>query len=289
MTEQDRDLGEYVRELELSLRAVVKEKYQVEYRNTWLDELRRVIGDDPFAAADATMRQRRAYSTDDFLHFTQLRDLYTAISQNWNLFQDVFSTKRTHFNSKMNEVLRGRTEEAHNRPAHLFNPIQRKRAEVAAHDVLESLQYHASPGSAARHIYFPYIRATQYLLTEEVKELAEVAERLFPEVEPRVEAILSVDGFANLVAKAGFVITIGRVAEDFHRGKNFANLMFQASWGLAALPEDASVEASSMVLVTRDRRVVATPPAFELLEKQLRNLQVFAASGAPPRLFGDPK
>jgi hypothetical protein len=277
--EQDhRDLVDYIRELELSLRALVKKRYKLEYGDAWQDRLREIIGPKASFAADDTMRRRKAHNLDDFLHFTQLKDVYTVINQSWMIFESCFSISQNDFNVKMNTILPGRTDEAHHRPPHLFPSIERKRTEVAAYDVLKAISVGEKLVDESQLTYFPHIRAVRFLLGKKAQTLYGITRILFPSDEVAISSALAASDFSDFVGRSNFALVISSSREDFNPGKDFQNALFHTIFGLASSQEASpTLENTATALITRDLRIVVTPSAARLLEKMLQELREAAA------------
>lgn len=131
--------SDYVKRVELTLRSVIRRQYQERFGDKWINHLGKAIGQDAFDAAQATMRQRSVSDGTEILHFTTLPDLQRAIGENWTLFQDRFSLRKKELNTLLAPILKGRTEEAHNRPEHLYPEIEQQRLRVACDDLLNNI------------------------------------------------------------------------------------------------------------------------------------------------------
>lgn len=131
--------SEYVRKVELALRSVIRRQYQEKFGDGWIDYIGKAIGPKAYASAQAIMRQRSISDGKEILHFTTLPDLQRAICENWALFQGQFSLRKKEFNALLALILKGRTEEAHNRPDHLHTEIEQQRLRVACADLLKKL------------------------------------------------------------------------------------------------------------------------------------------------------
>jgi hypothetical protein len=276
------DLGDYIRDLEISLRAIVQRRFREMYGNAWRQELIKVMREEVYTQAEKTMSQRRAYSPDDFLHFTQLNDVYDVINQNWPMFKEVFSLLKAEFNRCMQQVVKGRTDQAHNRPPHLFTPIERKRAEVAAYDVLSAIKDGERLLLEARRPYLPYIRATRFLFEERGKELNNLLRAMFKDFDVAIENTIHSNRFSDIVSRAGFVLIIGHYADDFRIGNNLLNVLYGAC---RHAPAEGPLGTASTILITRDRKFIATPKAAEELERSLSELRAFAAEGAGAKIW----
>jgi len=127
---------DYIRKVELKLRSIIMKKYLETFNENWLDELKKAIGPDAYNNAHETMQQRHVNKKDEIIYYTNMPDLQQAIINNWDIFSNIISCKRRDFNRLMSPILKGRTEEAHNRPIHLWPEIEQDRVRVACHDLL---------------------------------------------------------------------------------------------------------------------------------------------------------
>jgi hypothetical protein len=82
------------------------------------------------------MDQRGILDQIEILHYLQLSDLLDLIRGNWSFFAPRTKLRRREFNDLVAAILKGRTEEAHNRPEHLWPEIERQRVRVACYDLL---------------------------------------------------------------------------------------------------------------------------------------------------------
>lgn len=137
--ERPRSCFDYIREVETKLRELSAKVLESRLGSEWWDKLRDYIDHDAYQSAVDTMRQRDVDSMADLLHFMQLKDVYNLISQQWSYFDQRFSCVRKEFNRLMQPILKGRTEEAHNRPDHLWPQIEQDRVKVACHDLLSQV------------------------------------------------------------------------------------------------------------------------------------------------------
>jgi hypothetical protein len=95
---------------------------------------------DAYRAAIDTMKQRRQLQATELLHYTNLKDLASIITRDWDLFRHGFDGQKKDFARLIAIVLKGRTEEAHHRPEHLWPEIEKQRVRVACHDLLTRLK-----------------------------------------------------------------------------------------------------------------------------------------------------
>jgi hypothetical protein len=130
---------EYITNVELTLRELINHKYITDLGDDWQDQMRLILDEDRFAEAMKNMKDRHVNGKYDFLHFTNLPDLQTIINKRWPVFQNSFSCRLKEFNKLVAPILKGRTEDAHNRPMHLWPQIERERVRVACHDLLEEI------------------------------------------------------------------------------------------------------------------------------------------------------
>ncbi len=132
--------SEYIREVELKLRDLIKKQYLIKYGNNWIFGIKEAIGKNAYLIAVNTMEQRKITDLNELLHFTTLPDLQQAIKNKWDLFKDIIPIKRKEFNILLIPILKGRTEEAHNRPKHLWPEIEQQRVRVACKDLLSKIK-----------------------------------------------------------------------------------------------------------------------------------------------------
>ncbi|MFH1373333.1 MAG: hypothetical protein ABII79_06040 [bacterium] len=131
---------EYIRKVEHVLRSLVETQYQEAFSDDWLDRIKDAIGEVAYENAVTTMKQRRVTDRRQLLHFTTFPDLQQAIIQNWRMFQPLIVIKRREFNKLIAPILSGRTEEAHNRPKHLWPEIEQQRVRIACSDLLKKIR-----------------------------------------------------------------------------------------------------------------------------------------------------
>jgi hypothetical protein len=62
------------------------------------------------------MKRRGVADSEQIIHFTQLSEVVDVISANFSLFAPRLGLKRKAFHALVGPILKGRTEEAHNRP-----------------------------------------------------------------------------------------------------------------------------------------------------------------------------
>lgn len=130
---------EYIRRVEQKMRKIIEEVYRKYYGDNWLFEIKVSIGEDAFGNAEETMNQRGVKNLSELLHYTFLTDLQQAIITRWNIFSNSIRISRKDFNKLLSPILMGRTEEAHNRPDHIWPEIEQQRVRVACNDLLKSL------------------------------------------------------------------------------------------------------------------------------------------------------
>ncbi len=131
---------DYVRDVELELRKVARRAYECQYPTRWLDEVRGCLDGKARLAVESTMRKRGVEDPSQFLHYTQLSDLRDLISKGFGFCSSWFRIRKWEFNALMDLIIKGRTELAHNRPAHLWPEIERRRVEVACYDLLKAIR-----------------------------------------------------------------------------------------------------------------------------------------------------
>lgn len=131
--------SEYIKKVENTLRDLVKRVYKNNFAEEWLNKIRSVLTESVYLEALERMKNRKVAEPEEILYFTYLKDVYTLIAQEWVMFKHCFSIKRNQFNSLMSIIIKGRTEEAHNRPEHLWPKIEQERTKVACHDLLEAI------------------------------------------------------------------------------------------------------------------------------------------------------
>ncbi len=290
-----------LRDLELAFRALVKQRFQEVYGNSWLEELHAKMSADAVSDALATMKQRKAYSTSDFLHFTQLKDVRELISSEWqSLFHAAFCISKKKFNSLADVVVKARTEHAHHRPERLFSRVETQRAEVAAHDLLNALLSREKLVREASRAYFPYIRAARFLYLDQVKgiphgqdgkTLREIMERLFATFEVGIENAVEIETFERLLEAAGFQLEIGTEASHFDTGRNWQRLLYSAAVRVNELPEDerAQFAHSNYFVMTRDRRFIVSPAALSGLDTIYARFREYALVGPGPSVYEGPR
>lgn len=133
------DVWGYVRQVELSLRKLVFTAYSERFGEAWLYEVKKAIGEEDVADTLARLAKDKAKECD-FLHFLQPRVLRELCTHDWNLTGHFFpGRRRKDINALLEEWLRARTPEAHNRPVHLWSKIERHRARVTCHDLLQTM------------------------------------------------------------------------------------------------------------------------------------------------------
>jgi hypothetical protein len=137
---------EMIREVEQTLRTIIVDEARERCGDRWLAVVERLLG-DALARARETMAQRRVEDLSQVIHFTQLADICDLISTNFSLYESRLGIRRKEFNKRIAGIIKGRTEEAHNRPEHLWPEIEQQRVRVACHDLLESIK-HAQPPNA---------------------------------------------------------------------------------------------------------------------------------------------
>ncbi len=285
-----------LKDVELAFRELVREKYRVKHGRDWLEKLQSDMDPQAVEAANATMKQRRAYSPQDFLHFTQLRDVRELISDRWNdMFHSAFKINRREFNRLSDTILKGRTEQAHHRPEHLFSSVEKERVHVAAHDLLESLIAGERLVRESTRAYFPYIRATQFLYKDQGRPgadgrlLLKILETLFSSIEVAIENAIEKDTFAELVEAARFTLIIGTEYAQFETGPAWANMLFSAALSIEEpnLAQELRPVRSNFFVITRDRRFVARPAALNKLDAIFTRLRSYAEHGQGPRIYGE--
>ncbi|MGA2785324.1 MAG: hypothetical protein ABSF09_11565, partial [Candidatus Bathyarchaeia archaeon] len=131
---------EYISSVENRLRTLIKSAFTTSFGAKWVEEIERTIGSEEYGKAISTMQQRGVSSLEEILNYTNLRDLQNLVSSHWQVFQPKFNCGRKEFNTLLSGVLKARTEEAHNRPEHLWPQIERDRARVLCHDLLSKLK-----------------------------------------------------------------------------------------------------------------------------------------------------
>jgi len=285
-----------LKDVELAFRELVREKYREKHGRDWLEKLQSDMDTRAIEAANATMKQRRAYSPQDFLHFTQLRDVRGLISERWqDMFHSAFKIDRREFNRLSDTVLKGRTEQAHHRPEHLFSSVEKERVHVAAHDLLESLIAGERLVRESARAYFPYIRATQFLYKNRDRPgddeglLLKIMETLFSSIEVAIENAIEKDTFAELVEAARFTLIIGTEYPQFETGPAWANMLFSAVLSIEEpnLAQELRPVRSNFFVITRDRRFVASPAALNKLDAIFTRLRSYAEHGQGPRIYGE--
>lgn len=130
----------YVRDVEISLRRLVFTAYRERFGAAWLHEVKKAVGEA--AVTDTLARLAKEKSDEcDFLHFLQPSVLRQLCTHNWNVTGHLFpGKKRKDINAMLEEWLSARTRNAHHRPEHIWPKIERDRARVACHDLLESME-----------------------------------------------------------------------------------------------------------------------------------------------------
>ncbi|HDL02021.1 MAG TPA: hypothetical protein ENH23_07295 [candidate division Zixibacteria bacterium] len=126
----------YIRAVELNLRKLIKQQYRSKYADNWVIALQESIGEIAYQNASDTMKKRKVADNNELIYFTTLPDLQRAIIQKWEIFKDIIPFKKKELNSLLAPILKGRTEEAHNRPKHLWSEIEQQRVRVACNDLL---------------------------------------------------------------------------------------------------------------------------------------------------------
>jgi hypothetical protein len=129
---------EMIGEVERALRDIVVTEAKQRRGDHWLAEVERLLGDG-VVEARATMLQRKVTNPEEIIYFTNLTDVCLVISQNFNLYAPRVGMTRREFNTKTARIVKGRTEEAHNRPEHLWPEIEQQRVRVDCHDLLGSI------------------------------------------------------------------------------------------------------------------------------------------------------
>lgn len=137
---------EMIREVELALRAIIVAEAKQRRGNHWLAEVERLLGDG-LAKARETMLQRKFTNPEEIIHFTNLADVCRVISDNFGLYAPRLGMTRKEFNKQTAEIVKGRTEEAHNRPEHIWPDIEKDRVRVACYDLIERIR-RAQPPNA---------------------------------------------------------------------------------------------------------------------------------------------
>ncbi len=130
---------DYIRMVERRLRDIVKRVYVERFGENWLSAIRESLGQDAYDAAVRTMNQRGITDAMEMLHFTNLPDLQQAVTKKWELFGVKTHMRKQEFNKLFAPILKGRTEEAHNRPDYLWPEIEQQRVRVACSDLLKHL------------------------------------------------------------------------------------------------------------------------------------------------------
>jgi hypothetical protein len=131
---------ESIGRVENVLRQLIQMQYQERFSENWLKELEQTMGVEVYNAAIETMKQRKQVDVAELLHYTNLSDLNLIIVKSWELFLPVFKGQKKDFHRNMAIILKGRTEEAHHRPEHLWPEIEKQRVRVACHDILIRLK-----------------------------------------------------------------------------------------------------------------------------------------------------
>jgi hypothetical protein len=129
---------ESIRAVEQRLRVVAAEAFEARYGTGWPSHVRTFLGPEATDAVKRTMEQRKVEDERELLHFTQLRELVALISGNWLLFCERGTLRRREFNTLAGMIIPGRTEEAHNRPAHIWTTLEQMEVTVACHKLLEA-------------------------------------------------------------------------------------------------------------------------------------------------------
>ncbi|MDI6783127.1 MAG: hypothetical protein QME64_03410, partial [bacterium] len=118
----------------------VKNVYKSIFKDNWLSEINKTIGDESYNNSLKTMHQRGISSTEEIMSFTNLKDLHTLINSHWQYFQAYFNCLKKEFNTLMSGIIKARTETAHNRPEHLWPKIERDRTKVLCYDLLSKIK-----------------------------------------------------------------------------------------------------------------------------------------------------
>ncbi len=131
---------ESLREVELALRRTIQRRFGRRFGARWLEQVKAAMEPLALAAAEARLQQEAASAgMDDFLHFAHLGDVLAICSGAWSVVQVGMTVDRRKFNALAETIKRGRTQVAHNRPPHLWPPIERQRLMVACHDMIQAL------------------------------------------------------------------------------------------------------------------------------------------------------
>ena len=144
---RERTCFEWIRVVERALRNVVLHEAQARVPAGWQRDVVYSLG-DAADAARARMAQRGS-SDEHLIHYTDLKDVHAVISGNYPRYAHAIGLRRKEFNALMAHVLKGRTEEAHNRPAHLWPKIEQNRVSVACNDVFNALKSPQSSDAAS--------------------------------------------------------------------------------------------------------------------------------------------
>ena len=131
---------EYLYLVENNLRKVIKTRYQKVFKGKWIEQIKLTIGEKAFLDAEQIMQNRGVTSYEEILNYTQLKDIHQLINSEWDTIHDYFSCSKKEYNKLMAGILQSRTEDAHNRPEHLWPPIERDRAKVLCHDLLKQIK-----------------------------------------------------------------------------------------------------------------------------------------------------
>lgn len=138
---------EWIRRIEHALREIVIEEARARCGDSWPQDVEATLGP---AAADAhtTMKQRHVEELKELVHFTQLADICHVITDHFGRYAPRLGLTKKQFNVLVAPILKGRTEEAHNRPEHLWQDIEKQRVTVACHDLHVAIlasQRHQAP------------------------------------------------------------------------------------------------------------------------------------------------
>jgi hypothetical protein len=136
---EPRSCFEWIRAVERALRELIVTEACARRPDDWLREIERLLGDNLVAARE-TMKQRGVVNAEEVIHFTQLADVVAVISDNFSFYAPRLGMTKKRFNTLMAPILKGRTEEAHNRPGHLWPEMEQQRVRVHCHDLLRAMK-----------------------------------------------------------------------------------------------------------------------------------------------------
>lgn len=132
-------LADYISSVELALRRVLAAAYQKRYGDAWPQAMRQTMEIDELQDTEARLAKEGKADTD-IVHMLNPGPLRQLITADWSITGRYFpQATRKSINVLLDQWLAARTKVAHNRPTHLWPEIERKRAEVACHDLLAAI------------------------------------------------------------------------------------------------------------------------------------------------------